>query len=119
MCLPATIGDYTDFYSSEEHAKIRGTMFRGKDNALQPNWKHLPVGYHGRSSCNRSGTSIKRPKGQIQINKENPKEGSLFLPCKLVVLNLKWGVLLVLEINLENQLILKKPMIIFSVCTYE
>ena len=50
MHLPATIGDYTDFYSSLDHATNVGTMFRGKENALMPNWKHLPVGYHGRAS---------------------------------------------------------------------
>ncbi|KXX67920.1 fumarylacetoacetase [Flammeovirga sp. SJP92] len=63
--LPVQIGDYTDFYSSEEHAVNVGTMFRGKDNALMPNWKHLPVGYHGRSSSIVvSGTPIIRPNGQ-------------------------------------------------------
>ena len=50
MHLPADIGDYTDFYSSLDHATNVGTMFRGKDNALMPNWKYLPVGYHGRAS---------------------------------------------------------------------
>ena len=50
MHLPATIGDYTDFYSSLDHATNVGIMFRGKENALMPNWKHLPVGYHGRAS---------------------------------------------------------------------
>lgn len=50
MHLPANIGDYTDFYSSLDHATNVGTMFRGKDNALMPNWKYLPVGYHGRAS---------------------------------------------------------------------
>ena len=50
MHLPADIGDYTDFYSSLDHATNVGTMFRGKENALMPNWKHLPVGYHGRAS---------------------------------------------------------------------
>ena len=65
MLLPATIGDYTDFYSSREHATNVGTMFRGKDNALQPNWLHLPVAYHGRaSSVVVSGTDIRRPCGQ-------------------------------------------------------
>jgi fumarylacetoacetase len=48
MVLPARIGDYTDFYSSRQHATNVGIMFRGRDNALQPNWLHLPVGYHGR-----------------------------------------------------------------------
>ena len=66
MLLPAAIGDYTDFYSSREHATNVGTMFRGRDNALQPNWLHLPVGYHGRaSSIVVSGTDIRRPCGQI------------------------------------------------------
>ncbi|KAI9290981.1 Fumarylacetoacetase [Neoconidiobolus thromboides FSU 785] len=65
MHLPANIGDYTDFYASREHATNVGIMFRGKDNALQPNWLHLPVGYHGRaSSIVVSGTDLTRPKGQ-------------------------------------------------------
>ncbi len=50
MHLPAAIGDYTDFYASMDHAKNVGIMFRGADNALLPNWKHIPVGYHGRAS---------------------------------------------------------------------
>ena len=50
MQLPVLIGDYTDFYSSKEHATNVGTMFRDPDNALLPNWLHIPVGYHGRSS---------------------------------------------------------------------
>ncbi len=67
MHLPVAIGDYTDFYSSREHAENVGTMFRGKENALMPNWLHLPVAYHGRaSSVVLSGTPIRRPKGQIQ-----------------------------------------------------
>jgi len=66
MMLPVKIGDYTDFYSSEQHAKNVGSMFRDPENALLPNWKHLPVGYHGRtSSIVLSGTEIHRPKGQI------------------------------------------------------
>ena len=66
MHLPIKIGDYTDFYSSLEHATNVGTMFRDKDNPLLPNWKHIPVGYHGRaSSIIVSKQSIKRPKGQI------------------------------------------------------
>lgn len=67
MLLPVSIGDYTDFYSSKEHATNVGMMFRGKDHALQPNWVHLPVAYHGRSSSIVvSGTDIRRPKGQIK-----------------------------------------------------
>ncbi len=66
MLLPVRIGDYTDFYSSEQHALNVGTMFRGVENALKPNWRHLPVGYHGRSSSVVvSGTDIHRPQGQI------------------------------------------------------
>jgi fumarylacetoacetase len=65
MQLPVQIGDYTDFYASKEHATNVGTMFRGKDNALMPNWLHLPVGYHGRSSSIiPSGIPIYRPQGQ-------------------------------------------------------
>ena len=64
--IPVFVQDYTDFYSSREHAENVGTMFRGKDNALMPNWLHLPVGYHGRSSSIVvSGENIHRPKGQI------------------------------------------------------
>ncbi len=67
MCIPIAVGDYTDFYSSIEHATNVGIMFRGAENALMPNWKHLPVGYHGRaSSIVVSGTPIKRPKGQMK-----------------------------------------------------
>ena len=64
MKLPARIGDYTDFYSSKNHAYNVGVMIRGPENALQANWVHLPVGYHGRSSSVIvSGTDIRRPKG--------------------------------------------------------
>ena len=67
MQLPIKIYNYTDFYSSEEHATNVGSMFRDPKNALLPNWKHLPVGYHGRaSSIVVSGTPIHRPKGQIK-----------------------------------------------------
>ena len=69
MQLPVQIGDYTDFYASREHATNVGTMFRGKENALMPNWLHLPVGYHGRSSSIiPSNISIRRPKGQTLPN---------------------------------------------------
>ncbi|WP_338407882.1 fumarylacetoacetase [uncultured Flavobacterium sp.] len=66
MHLPVSIGDYTDFYSSIEHATNVGMMFRDPENALLPNWKHLPVGYHGRaSSIIVSGENIHRPMGQV------------------------------------------------------
>ena len=67
MLLPLAIGDYTDFYSSIEHATNVGMMFRDPANALLPNWRHMPVGYHGRSSSIVvSGTEIHRPQGQIK-----------------------------------------------------
>jgi fumarylacetoacetase len=65
MHLPVQIGDYTDFYSSIEHATNVGKLFRDPENALLPNWRHLPVGYHGRaSSIVVSGEPIRRPMGQ-------------------------------------------------------
>ncbi len=76
MHLPVKIGDYTDFYSSIEHATNVGKMFRDPENALLPNWKHLPVGYHGRSSSIIvSGTDIHRPKGQTKPPEGNPVYG--------------------------------------------
>ena len=67
MLMPVKVGDYTDFYSSIEHATNVGIMFRDPANALLPNWRHIPVGYHGRaSSIVVSGTEIHRPKGQIK-----------------------------------------------------
>jgi fumarylacetoacetase len=68
MCLPVKAPNYTDFYSSREHAYNVGVMFRDPNNALLPNWLHLPVGYHGRaSSIVVSGTPVIRPKGQMQL----------------------------------------------------
>jgi fumarylacetoacetase len=73
MHLPVEIGDYTDFYASREHATNVGIMLRGKENALMPNWLHLPVGYHGRaSSVVLSGTEVTRPRGQVK-----PKDAPL------------------------------------------
>jgi fumarylacetoacetase len=67
MQLPVCIGNYTDFYSSYHHAHNVGTMLRGPENALMPNWKWLPVAYHGRaSSIVVSGTDVRRPKGQTK-----------------------------------------------------
>jgi len=69
MLLPVRVGDYTDFYSSIEHATNVGVMFRDPSNALLPNWRHIPVGYHGRSSSIVvSGTAIHRPKGQTKAD---------------------------------------------------
>jgi len=77
MLMPLHVGNYTDFYSSEEHAFNVGSMFRDPSNALLPNWKHLPVGYHGRaSSIVVSGTPIHRPKGQIKMAERSAPEFS-------------------------------------------
>ena len=89
MHLPIKIGDYTDFYSSEQHAYNVGCMFRDPNNALLPNWKHIPVGYHGRSSSIiPSGQSIHRPKGQ---QKADDQENPVFGPCKLLDFELEMG----------------------------
>lgn len=83
MLLPVSVGDYTDFYASKEHATNVGSLFRDPENALLPNWLHIPIGYHGRSSSIiPSGTPIKRPLGQSK-----PAEGSNspgFGPSKLL-----------------------------------
>lgn len=78
MQLPVQIGDYTDFYSSREHATNVGMMFRDPNNALLPNWLHIPVGYHGRSSTIvPSGVAVRRPLGQTLPNGEtNPVFGA-------------------------------------------
>ena len=82
MQLPVMIGDYTDFYSSKEHATNVGKMFRDPENALLPNWLHIPVGYHGRSSTIvPSGISINRPMGQtLPAGEKTP----VFGPSRLV-----------------------------------
>ncbi len=82
MLMPVKVGDYTDFYSSRQHAYNVGCMFRDPNNALLPNWLHIPVGYHGRaSSIILSGTNIHRPKGQ-----QLPPDSDIptFGPCKLL-----------------------------------
>jgi fumarylacetoacetase len=74
MLLPIEIGDFVDFYSSEEHATNLGKMFRDPAKPLLPNWKHLPVGYHGRtSSIILSGHDIHRPRGQINPTNQEPE----------------------------------------------
>lgn len=89
MCMPVNIGDYTDFYSSKQHATNVGIMFRGKENALMPNWLHIPVAYHGRaSSVVLSGTEIVRPKGQT---KADDAELPAFGPTKLLDFELEMG----------------------------
>ena len=90
MHLPAQIGDYTDFYSSRQHATNVGVMFRGAANALMPNWLHLPVGYHGRaSSVVVSGTPVVRPCGQTQPDEAAPP---VFGPTRQLDIELELGV---------------------------
>ncbi len=95
LLMPVKVGDYTDFYSSREHATNVGSMFRDPENALLPNWLHLPVGYHGRaSSIVVSGTPVIRPKGQqMPQGAEKP----VFGPSKL------------LDFELEMAFVVGKP----------
>lgn len=82
MLMPVEVGDYTDFYSSIEHATNVGTMFRDPNNALLPNWRHLPVAYHGRSSSIVvSGAPVRRPLGQTRPDDNEPP---VFGPSKLL-----------------------------------
>ena len=89
MHLPVKVGDYTDFYSSIEHATNIGSMFRDADNPLLPNWRHLPVGYHGRaSSIIVSGIDIFRPKGQVMpLDSDKP----VFTSSKRIDFELEMG----------------------------
>jgi fumarylacetoacetase len=89
MQLPVLIGDYTDFYSSKEHATNVGKMFRDPENALLPNWLHIPVGYHGRSSTIiPSGIPVHRPMGQTLPTGESTP---VFGPSRLVDFELEMG----------------------------
>ena len=88
--MPFTVAGYTDFYSSKEHATNVGVMFRGKDNALQPNWLHMPIGYNGRASTVVvSGTKVRRPRGQL---KPPTADSPSFGPCKRLDFELEMGV---------------------------
>jgi fumarylacetoacetase len=92
MKLPARIGNYTDFYSSYHHAHNVGTMLRGPENALMPNWKWLPVAYHGRaSSVVISGTDVRRPSGQ---NKSPDAAAPTFGPTKSLDYELEMALLI-------------------------
>ncbi len=90
--LPFKIGDYTDFFAGMNHAYNCGVIFRGPQNALQPNYKHLPVGYHGRaSSVVPSGTPIRRPNGQVLLNPTAETKEPTFSPCKKLDIELELG----------------------------
>ena len=99
MQMPVNIGDYTDFYSSIEHATNVGIMFRDPANALLPNWKHIPVGYHGRSSSIVvSGTNIHRPNGQTNPDNSAP----VFGPSKQFDFELEMAFITGKETSLGN-----------------
>ncbi|CAA9958478.1 hypothetical protein CFE70_002014 [Pyrenophora teres f. teres 0-1] len=90
--LPFKIGDYTDFFVGMNHAYNCGVIFRGAQNALNPNYKHLPVGYHGRaSSIVPSGTTIRRPNGQMLLDPTAEKKVPTFSPCKKLDFELELG----------------------------
>ena len=105
MHLPVDIRDYTDFYSSIEHAYNVGVMFRDPENALLPNWKHLPVGYHGRaSSIVVSGTPIKRPYGQTKPADGPPEYG----PSRRLDFELEMGFVVGKSTKLGEQVAVNK-----------
>ncbi len=101
MHLPVQIGDYTDFYSSIHHATNVGKLFRDPENALLPNWRHLPVGYHGRaSSIVVSGVPLHRPMGQQKPADSNPVYGA----SKLVDFELEMGFIIGRESKLGQRI---------------
>lgn len=102
MLMPVSIGDYTDFYSSEEHATNVGKMFRDPKNAILPNWKHIPVGYHGRaSSIVVSGTPLYRPLGQTRPKEDAPP---VFGPTKRLDFELEVGFITGKKSSLGNSI---------------
>ena len=106
MLMPVQVPNYTDFYSSIEHATNVGTMFRDPDNALFPNWKHLPVGYHGRaSSIIVSGQDIKRPKGQ---SKAPDADAPSFGPTKRLDFELEMAFITCKETSLGTSISTKE-----------
>ena len=93
--MPMFIGDYTDFFAGINHAFNIGTMFRGPANALQPNYKHLPVGYHGRaSSVVVSGTDIQRPRSQILQDSSAEIKVPTLMPSERLDIELELGAFL-------------------------
>ncbi|MDF0601313.1 fumarylacetoacetase [Psychromarinibacter sp. C21-152] len=89
MALPFVVAEYTDFYAGKHHATNVGTMFRGAENALPPNWLSIPIGYNGRaSSVVVSGTDVRRPWGQL---KAPDQDLPVFAPCKRFDIELEMG----------------------------
>ncbi len=106
LLLPVKIPNYTDFYSSIEHATNVGTMLRDPKNALLPNWRHIPIGYHGRASSIRvSGTNFHRPKGQT---KAADAELPVFGPCKMLDFELEMAFIVGKETQLGETIPIEK-----------
>jgi fumarylacetoacetase len=92
MHLPFKIGDYTDFYAGLNHAYNCGCLFRSPENALQPNYKHMPIGYHSRaSSVVLSGTPVRRPHGQILLDPTAAKKNPTLSPSRKLDIELELG----------------------------
>ena len=103
MLLPVQVGDYTDFYASKEHATNVGSLFRDPKNALLPNWLHIPIGYHGRSSSIiPSGTPIHRPIGQSRPTEEGGTPG--FGPSKLLDFELEMAFITTVSNDLGDRI---------------
>ncbi|OBT75498.1 hypothetical protein VF21_04899 [Pseudogymnoascus sp. 05NY08] len=103
--LPMEIGDYTDFFAGVHHAFNIGVLFRGPENALQPNYMHLPVAYHGRaSSVIVSGTAFKRPWGQVFLNAATTTKIPTFTPCKRLDIELELGMFVCKPSKLGEQI---------------
>jgi fumarylacetoacetase len=97
MQLPVLIGDYTDFYSSKEHATNVGKMFRDPENALLPNWLHIPVGYHTKLPSYLIRNSSTQPYGTNSMVKT-----VLFWPSRLIDFELETALLLLTLISWEK-----------------
>ncbi|KAL2068422.1 hypothetical protein VTL71DRAFT_16520 [Oculimacula yallundae] len=107
--LPMAIGDYTDFFAGKNHAFNIGVLFRGVDNALQPNYTHLPVAYHGRSSSVVvSSTPLRRPWGQTLADPKAEPKIPTFTPCKRLDIELELGMFVCQGNNLGEQIDVNK-----------
>ena len=101
MHLPFLVSEYTDFYAGRHHATNVGTMFRGAENALPPNWLHIPIGYNGRaSSVVVSGTDIRRPWGQLKAPDAAQPE---FAPCRRFDFELELGLWLACHLTAPSR----------------
>lgn len=109
MHLPMQIGDYTDFFAGKNHAYNVGVMFRGPASPLQPNYTHLPVGYHGRaSSVVVSGTPIRRPSGQILVNPTAEPKIPSFSPSRRLDFELELGAFVCRENRMGEPIIISE-----------